>query len=1289
MGRQKSGGGLQGLMVILAILVAVVAVGIWVLMTDVEPDAPEAGGGDVAEAGGDATADGPARPGGTGPVKRPPKPGTAGPVLAGFGSLRGEVRFYKGKTPAPGIVLSLKQAEAPAETAPLTATTGPDGSFSFTKVPAGGGWELRGASAGFAPIELTGVDVAPDQSLDVGVLWLAIPVSASLEIVDDRGAAVADADVSAFTQSRPGGDNEWSDEERESRVLSLVSNPRPNKSGKTGKDGKVTIDGLMPGTYRFVASAAGRANGSRYGVLLMPDAAPVKIRIVLGPGHELTGTVFDEKGAPVPGVRMIAVRGNDWMPGRDKWFADTGPDGTYRLESLAAGPMSLYLQRPGMPVLSVGTAGIPDTTRFDVRLTPSGSITGTVTGDDGKPVAGAVIVMAMQNTWTPMSTKTGADGTYSLLNLPAGPLGSFRVEAQGFVPYPDPSANQQGAGESLRAGAVMVRDVVLRRGRSAEVRVTSDTGAPIEGANVALHMQRMWGGEVRPWTAVTDKEGRCKLTGLLTGEYLVMIRADGWVQPNFPVWWQNLVNGGGGDAIPAAWRVSIKPEADAKRDFKLTKGGVVRGRVLDSRGEPFAGASVGVSGARSGDPVFTDGEGKFEVTAVPPVLRATAWASAPGKGGGSSEPFIVKAEAPTENIEIRLGEGGRITGTVKTRDGTPMTGVMVRWLPGQYDPNDQWSSQQFDGAERHPVGPDGRFELTDVSPGQITVRADAEGALPGTRNDVVVTAGQETGGVDLLLGTPREIRGRVEAQAGGPVAGATVSCQYQGNAQRRRWGFAPGLAGQPMAQTDGNGEFVLKGLEDGNYQVWAQAPGFAAGAVVQTQTGAGEIRIQLALGKTIAGIVKDVEGKPVGGVPVNPERVGNDGQQNWYYWGGWGLVYSGPDGTFEIKDLPDGGYNLKVSGSWNWSRELNVEDTMVQGVPAGRTDVEIVVKQGGVIEGRLLDKEDKPVRTGWVYGNFESGTGGWDWANQRYVQVRPDGTFRLAGLKPGQWTITAYGSFQSQPARGVSVNTTDVTIRVEAGFAIAGQVIDERGLSAESGVGIQVRKAGAQNWEWKNIVQPGDGKFMITGLTEGAWDLLVSTDGAAPLQIPNVAAGTLDLVVTPKKGLEITGYVVDGSGSPVKEAQVQASQVNVPAGAVAGDGWAQTDEQGRFRMAGLAEGEYRVFVRGSQLAPGIAVVPAGSLDVRFVLTPGTTITGTVTDAAGAGIANARLSFTSEDGIQITSTRTDAAGKFTLSYLPEGMRGRIGGWQNVNGQRTEIKHDAVVEAGASDVKIEVK
>jgi len=1207
--------------------------------------------------------------------------------------VHGVVRLYRTKAPVEGLALTLKSKQS----GDLTSTTAKDGSFQFDEVPPGPGWELRGSREPYAPIAIP-MDLAAKEDHDLDVLWLEAPASLTVIVFDLGGKALKGAQVDLFATARAGevaaNDANWWWDRRawETRILAVTTNPKPTASAVCDADGKAVVPGLTPGTYRVRAASPGCATQTKGGVLLAPDAFPAPVRIVLGPGHKLEGSLTDDKGKPIPAANVIAAAGDNWNAGLDRWAATTTEKGAYSLDGLAAGRVTIYVERKGKPLLRIGDVGVPDTTRYDIRLRPGGTIRGTVTDEESKPVAGAEVRSAMQNSWSPMAATTDKDGKFEFADVPAGPIWYFRIDAKGYMPYPDPSAPSAGSGESLRENAVMVRDVVLRKGVAAELRVIgADTNAPIEGCEVALYVVRQWGDSSQPWKATTDKEGVAKFGGLVPGNYLVMLRAPGYVQEGMPPWFTNLLQSP--DAMPKEWRLDIGGDGQlVKAEYKLTKGATVAGRVWDANKQPVAGARVTVQNARNEFPVFSDAEGKFKVDAVAPANRCVATASGPGGTRGTSDPFVVRPGQQVENIDVKLGASGRVTGSARTPDGKPLVGAMVRFVTGKLDDNNTWAFQQFQSAERWPIGPDGRFEISPVPEGNVTVRADAEGYLPAWKNDVVVHGNQDTGGVELILKNAVEISGRVEAQTGGPVAGAQIVAQYDGSGGRRGGnGFVAGLSGEPTAQTDADGKFTLKGLQEGGYSIWAQAPGYASGTRVQTKTGAGDVILRLATGMKISGVVKDESGGPVGGVPVRASKI-QSGANEWWSWWGDAQVYTGPDGSFALTDVADGAYDLTVSAMWQWGREVNVEDTKLQGVNAGRDDVVITVKTGGIIEGTIVDHDGKAINTAWITAQFEAGNQDQrDWTSQRWSQSKSDGTFRIVGLKPGSYTLYAYGDFKMQVLKGVGSTTKDAKIQVEPGYAIWGRVVDQDGLSLAGWANFQVRKSGTENWEWMNVVQPGDGNFVVLGLEMGRYDIQVQSGGYAPLVTTNVTAGERELVIVLQKGLDMSGVVLDSLGNGASGASVQAWQLNPPQGTQPSTAYAQTDAQGNFKLTGLAAGNFRLVVRAPNLAP--AVVPlaqAGSSGVKVSLEVGVSISGTVADESGAALSGVQVNVTlsSDDGVSVGSN-AKSDGTFEIQHVPTNRKWRVQGWAWGNNSFWQLSAADQVESGATDVKVVAK
>ena len=1222
------------------------------------------------ETASDGTDDGASEGDGRSPQRTPKvNPATAA-------SVSGVVRLYRSKEPVKGLTLQLQPAEGGA----YEIQTGADGTFSFAAVAPGAGYELKGELEPYAAISVPSIDLAPQDKHELGTIWLDVPVDLDVIVLSLTGKPIEGATVGVFPTGRGAlaAGNEQTGSWRDRRVATLAAEQKPARSGTTDSAGKARVTGLLPGTYRVSATAEGLDTGSRSGVVLAPDARSAPVTILLGVGYTLVGTVTDSEGEPVVEADVVAVRGSAWNPGQDKWMAKTDEKGVYAINGIAGGRVTLYLVRAEKPPIQAGSFGIPDTARFDIRLRPGGTIRGKVVDEEGKPIEDATVRTAIQTTWSPMSTKTDAEGAFAMEDVPAGKLAYFQVEAKGYMPYPDPSAPSQGEGESLRENSEMVREVVLRKGLEAAITVQDDAGKPLEDAAVTLYLAS---GNSRGFSARTDAKGTAELLGLLPGDYVVGILAEGYIQGNMPSWFRNTL-GRGVEALPKDWRLTVSADEPVEATYKLVKGAVVSGKVIDKQNEPVAGARIAVTNARSEFPVFSDAEGKFSVLAVPPSGRATASATLPDQPGGQSEPFLVETGATVDDIEIKLGDGGAVSGTVRARDGQKLRNAFVRYATGKL--TSSWQFQRMDRAQKWPVDEEGRFKITGVtipSDGQITVRADAEGLVPAYDNSVKVAANDETTAVELVLGTALTITGRVESRDGEKVPGAIVSARFSGGRNR----FIAGVGGNPMAQTDENGVFVLKGLTEGKYSVWGQAGGFASASRVQTQSGATGVLIIMKPGLTISGIVKDSAGKPVSGMPVSANKTDNTGG-GWWWWGG-GEAYTGPDGTFELRDLAEGVYRLNVSARWQWGREVNVQDKVVEGIRAGRNDVEIVIEAGKVIEGTAVHKDGSPVKNGWVYARYEGRS---SWSNNRYGDLREDGSFRIAGLQPGSYTITVSGSFKSATQKGVGVGTTNVKLEVQPAFSISGRVIDKDGLAITRGLNVRVKKAGSTSWDWVDDLTPGDGVFMILGLEERSYDVRITASGLPPVVITNVTAGTQDLEVSMVQGVSMSGMVVDESNSPVYRARVSATQVNVQPGQTASSKSTRTDKQGQFSMSGLAEGEYTVTVSANGYARSVTErVPGNDTSGKYTLEVGESVSGTVVDAAGDGISRVSVYLKTAGGNVVAQSRSGSDGKFTLSNVPTGgsFTMEIGRW--ANGSWTSQTKDGRVEAGQTDIRFELR
>lgn len=187
--------------------------------------------------------------------------------------------------------------------------------------------------------------------------------------------------------------------------------------------------------------------------------------------------------------------------------------------------------------------------------------------------------------------------------------------AQGAQP-PQGQAAAQGRG--ARQG--MPRDRVERPQGTSSISgrvLAADSGRPIKRARISVAGTAAAGGRGGT-TAVTDDQGRYSVSTLAAGNYTVSASKSGFVdaiygqrrplQPGIPV---QL-----GDA-----------QAIANIDLRLTRGGVITGRIADEDGEPLARALVTVQrysyqgGQRQLQPVGGDVE-TFRIVRPHSVRRA-------------------------------------------------------------------------------------------------------------------------------------------------------------------------------------------------------------------------------------------------------------------------------------------------------------------------------------------------------------------------------------------------------------------------------------------------------------------------------------------------------------------------------------------------------------------------------------------------------------------------------------------------------------------------------------------
>ena len=179
-------------------------------------------------------------------------------------------------------------------------------------------------------------------------------------------------------------------------------------------------------------------------------------------------------------------------------------------------------------------------------------------------------------------------------------------------------------------------------------------------------------------------------------------------------------------------------------------------------------------------------------------------------------------------------------------------------------------------------------------------------------------------------------------------------------------------------------------------------------------------------------------------------------------------------------------------------------------------------------------------------------------------------------------------------------------------------------------------------------------------LSLAVWGARAADDTPLPLApvegVPLDADGD-EMTIRLEAGEEITGRVLDAEDAPVGGVRVAAHPVEHDwvFGPEQGHGQATTDDEGAFRIRGLAPREYelRLTVGGKPATPESPRVPAGTRGLEITLRATVDVAITVLDPDGQPVAGATVQATAfgigAPGFLALET-TDAGGRVTLAHL---------------------------------------
>jgi len=672
---------------------------------------------------------------------------------------------------------------------------------------------------------------------------------------------------------------------------------------------------------------------------------------------------------------------------------------------------------------------------------------------------------------------------------------------------------------------------------------------------------------------------------------------------------------------PALLSVSLSAGESPEVGLVLGKSYSVTGRITDAVGRPVRGAEVELTRfprdldrwSQSSAPdqglyrARTDAAGHFEVRDLPATwldLRVEHPDFVPLKREG------IVVEAGTGRLDLgrlSLKAGRTVAGIVVDDKGLPLAGTAI-WV--RVDARSAAEDNAFrQRGPRQVTGPDGRFAIPHLPENEGFLLYACRHDRSQFQQDLDPPLAEP---LRIVLPSSGRLPGRIVDPDGHPVPGAYVGALLAGFVPSDLVDLGdpcPWLAQNPSAVTDAAGSFVLEPIAAGTFEVWATTGGSPEyrqkWVAVGGEEGLRRLDVVLQRGKAasrqgpaatgapasrtaapVSGSGRvEIHGRVVGphGEPIAGALIDARGRQN---------LFTGLDGSFAaaLDEEPGGGVTL---AAW--------KDGYAESEIRARPGKEAVIRleRAITLTGRILGLDPEEISQASVTAQ------GYPGATPRSI-VYPDGTYRVADLGPGEWTVTARtrqravtGKVTFQPGQ----RSATLDFPLPDRFPVGGRVL---GPDGEGVAGARIRI------DVDEIRSREDGSFEIQ-LMNGSYEITAmgpgdAAGGLAEARLPQPVV----VEDAPVEGIEVQlskGLVLQGCIPGLLPGETPSIQVsNGKTGHIPVIG-----PDGCYRVSDLGPGDWTLTAELRDVYPGgeereierlLALspdVPETTLDLDFSL----------------------------------------------------------------------------------------
>ena len=799
--------------------------------------------------------------------------------------------------------------------------------------------------------------------------------------------------------------------------------------------------------------------------------------------------------------------------------------------------------------------------------------------------------------FTNRTTASGSDGRYVMDQLPPGTY-TIRAKRESLIAQPREKVLLSWE-ETLDGIDLKLGSGYHIRGRAYEEK----SGASVASVTVSHHVTGM--------EAVTQGDGTYDLGPVPPGLYNLRVQTPpSYIVTGLPI----------GREGPEA---NVTDQDISGVDVKLERAGSVSGWVVDGAGQPVRNARVSLALQsfnltdiqrigrieRVARGERTDEQGRFRLDRVPESKGYVLYAGAEGYASGRFGPFDLGYGETKENIEIVLTKGGTVLGRILDQNGDPVPEYAVVCLPGDNFfsvllllPNEQLRKTGKSGN-------DGSYRIESVPEGKNVVMLyrtlEMRGGMPKAQRTVDVTATTEASFTIDVAKLDGVITGHVTTSKGQPAPGILVMAMGKNMAMGGQEGF------QSQSITDKEGAYTLQDLlKNTDYTVFASdaeragGPGgiFSDSVSKTVRTSAENVDFVLPGRGGISGrVAYKLTGRPVPAFRLAAARIAGEDNPlggltalvQGMFGGGEGTEFSSRDGSFVLRDLAIGTYNLEVSGQ---GFAKTTRDGVIVQEDQTTTEIVIEVEGGGGVEGVVRDAATKRPIEGALVAVEPGGIGamfsllGFNMpqANKIKAITGPDGKFSITGLDEGAVTLRVscegYAPETLGPVLVPGERMQAVQVDLARGGRIEGHVYDG---DSKPLPGAQLTIFAADGSTTLPVTTDSEGAYQKESVPEGHYIVgfsfmdVFSSQHDGNLQgrgeVRNGQTTVID--IGGPGGVTVVGTVLRG-GQPVPGVTVvfaKGSEASIyfPGGMLSR---VTADQDGNYRASGLPAGPAKLLV---------------------------------------------------------------------------------------------------------------